>query len=87
MCVFRLIALDNGFEYVVAEPRQSRAGYRSCGNSSGSGIPAVFVAGYIFGANGLVAAQAVADLITFIIAVPITVPVLKLLRKSENEVF
>ena len=50
-------------------------------------IPAVFVAGYIFGANGLVAAQAVADLITFIIAVPITVPVLKLLRKSENEVF
>ena len=50
-------------------------------------IPAVFVAGYIIGANGLVAAQAVADLITFIIAVPITVPVLKLLRKSENEVF
>ena len=50
-------------------------------------IPTVFVAGYIFGANGLVAAQAVADLITFIIAVPITVPVLKLLRKSENEVF
>ena len=47
-------------------------------------VPVIFVAGYVFGASGLILAQAVSDVITFIVCIPVTLPVLFEIRKKST---
>ena len=46
-------------------------------------IPAVWVLEHAFGLLGVQLAQPVADVLSFLLAIPLTLPVLRRLRESE----
>ena len=49
-------------------------------------IPAIYILSFAFGMEGFLWAQGLADVITFSIALPITLPVLKKFKKDKNEI-
>ena len=48
-------------------------------------IPAIYILSFAFNMEGFLWAQGVSDVVTFLISLPITIPVLKKFKKDKNE--
>ncbi len=48
-------------------------------------IPSIYILSYLFSLNGFLWAQGVADVISFAIAIPVTIPILKKFKNNKND--